>query len=220
MSGLGKFSFRLLSSLDDEALMRRVQARDDTRAFAELVSRWEGPIRALCVRMIGDFHRAEDLTQEVFSRVFLHRKAYRTDHRFSTYLWKSALNRCYDELRRNRGAKRVAEAGTDACREEFDKLPHPLSNPAEQLIADEEAQEIRRALNELPPSHRAIVVLKHYEGLKFREISEVLDIPQGTVKTRMTQALEKLGRMLRHRSHSCPSPSVTSPYSEKETLAP
>ena len=82
--------------------MWRVQMQDDTEAFAELVRRWEGPLRSLCARMTGDVHRAEDLAQEAFTRLFLRRKSYRAEAKFSTYLWRIAINLCYDELRRAR----------------------------------------------------------------------------------------------------------------------
>src|SRR5262245_57493510 len=93
-------SFRSLFTTTDEQAMWRVQTQDDDAAFAQLVRRWEGPIQRLCIRMIGDVHRGEDLAQETFLRVFSRRKDYRPDGKFSTWLWRIALNLCYDELRR------------------------------------------------------------------------------------------------------------------------
>src|SRR6266480_4947280 len=92
--------FSSLFSMTDEQAMMRVQAQDDPGAFARLVERWEEPIRRLCARMTGDPHRGEDLKQETFSRLFEKRKDYEPTGRFSTYLWRIALNLCYDELRR------------------------------------------------------------------------------------------------------------------------
>src|SRR5262249_39813161 len=84
----------------DEQSMLLVKTRDDHKEFARLVKRWEEPIRRLCARMIGDPHRGEDLKQDTFVRVFEKRKEYQANGRFSTFLWRVALNLCYDELRR------------------------------------------------------------------------------------------------------------------------
>src|SRR5213082_1781467 len=93
-------SLRSLFESSDEQAMWRVQTQDDESAFAQLVRRWEGPIQRLCLRMTGDLHRGEDLAQEAFSRVFAKRKDYQPSGKFSTWLWRIALNLCYDELRR------------------------------------------------------------------------------------------------------------------------
>src|SRR5688572_21693372 len=100
---MAKLSFSglsLLFSRTDEEAMWQVKLHDDHRAFAQLVERWEEPIRRLCTRMIGDLHRADDLKQETFSKLFEKRKLYEPTGRFSTYLWRIALNVCHDELRR------------------------------------------------------------------------------------------------------------------------
>ena len=79
--------------------MWEVTCHDDHRAFAQLVARWEQPIRRLCARLTGDWERGEDLKQETFVRLFAKRKDYQPTGRFSTYLWRIALNLCHDELR-------------------------------------------------------------------------------------------------------------------------
>jgi len=94
---------RMLTSLfatSDEQLMWRVKLQDDPQAFARLVARWEKPIQRLCFRMTGDMHRAEDLTQTAFTRVFMRRAEWEPTGKFSTFLWRVALNLCHDELRR------------------------------------------------------------------------------------------------------------------------
>src|SRR2546427_13223935 len=103
-------SINSLFSTTDEQAMWRVQTQDDERAFAQLVRRWEGPIQRLCTRMVGDSHRGEDLAQEAFARVFAKRKEWQPSGKFSTWLWRMALNLCYDELRRK---NRRAEASLD-----------------------------------------------------------------------------------------------------------
>src|SRR4029077_10289033 len=100
MKGLVFSTLSLLCSRTDEEAMARVRSHDDEREFARLMKRWEEPVRRLCTRMTGDAHRGEDLKQDAFLRLFEKRKHYEPTARFSTFLWRIALNICYDELRR------------------------------------------------------------------------------------------------------------------------
>ncbi|MHB8520811.1 MAG: RNA polymerase sigma factor [Limisphaerales bacterium] len=187
-------------AISDEQAMWRVQTQDDPQAFARLVERWQGPIRGLCARMTGDVHRGEDLAQETFARLFAHRKDYQPSAKFSTYLWRIALNRCYDELRRigRRDETSLdAEGGEAIAALQAFVAGDPA--PDARLVEAERADLVRQALLRLPETHRTVVVLRHYEGLKFREIAGVLDIPEGTVKSRMAEGLSQLGRWLKPR---------------------
>ena len=186
-------------TLTDEQAMWRVQQTDDHAAYARLVERWEAPIQRLCARMTGDLHRAEDLAQEAFARVFAKRHAYEPGGKFSTWLWRIALNLCRDELRRR---QRHPELSLETGGEGDEASPaHEISastpSPAEAVEALEQAEIVRRALLRLPEHYRTVVVLRHYEGLKFHEIAEVLGIPDGTVKSRMSEGLSRLACLLR-----------------------
>ncbi len=185
-----------LFTLSDEQAMWRVQQHADEDAFAQLVGRWQSPIRNLCVRMTGDLHKGEDLTQEAFVRVFEKRSQYQPDAKFSTWLWRIALNLCYDEQRRikRRGETALENEEGEAVVE----LVADASGPADQAEAGERADMVRRALVRLPETYRTVLVLRHYEGLKFREIADVLDIPEGTVKSRMVEALGQMERLLKN----------------------
>jgi RNA polymerase sigma-70 factor, ECF subfamily len=189
--------FNLLPlSLTDEQAMWRVKMQDDPQAFAQLVHRWEKPIQSLCARMTGDIHRSEDLAQEAFVRVFGHRKDYVMAGRFSTFLWRIALNLCYDELRkidRRRESALICEGEEN---ESESRLVDESPAPDLLLVEQERAEMVRRALLQLAEPYRVVVVLRHYESLKFREIGEVLEIPEGTVKSRMCEALSLLNRIL------------------------
>jgi RNA polymerase sigma-70 factor (ECF subfamily) len=185
-----------LFSLTDEQAMWRVQMQDDHDAFARLMARWDDPIRRLCIRMTGDMHRGEDLKQETFVRAFARRRDFKTDHRFSTWLWRIALNLCYDELRR---VQRRREQPADGDGEDlggFEALVTDAPAPDAQMVADEEADLVRRALLRLPENYRAVLVLRHYENLKIREIAEILEIPEGTVNWRLTEGLSQMQCLL------------------------
>jgi RNA polymerase sigma-70 factor (ECF subfamily) len=188
--------FSSLFAPTDEQAMWRVQHQDDSAAFAHLVRRWETPIQRLCGRMTGDIQRGEDLAQETFARLFAKRKEYQPTGKVSTYMWRIALNLCHDELRRR---VRRGETSLDAEQLEpsISALPAYEAAPDTQLVDQERADMVRAALDRLPEGYRAVLVLRHYENLKFREIAEVLDIPEGTVKSRMAEALSQLTRYLK-----------------------
>src|SRR5258708_10015326 len=107
-------SLRSLFGITDEQAMWRVQTQADERAFAQLVARWQGPIQRLCARMTGDPHCGEDLAQETFVRVFARRKEYQPTGKFSTWLWRIALNLSYHELRRRRPPEQLVLDDTGA----------------------------------------------------------------------------------------------------------
>jgi RNA polymerase sigma-70 factor (ECF subfamily) len=187
----------LLFSQTDEEAMWRVRMHDDHREFARLMERWERPIRNLCVRMTGDIHRGEDLKQETFSRLFQKRKEYETTGRFSTYLWRIALNLCYDELRRRERRRESFHDSLEANSEQIlEQCAPDGASPDAQAAETEEGELVRQALLELPEIYRTVLVLRHYEGLKLAKIAEILEIPEGTVNSRMAEALARLSRIL------------------------
>lgn len=189
-----------LFSISDEQAMWRVQMQDDAEAFAVLVERWEGPIQNLCTRMLGDAHRGDDLAQEAFARVFAKRKEYQARGKFSTFLWRVALNLCYDELRR-RDRRRETSLEGAFDHGEVDCATEDLP-PDRSLARQETAERVRNALMKISEAYRSVLVLRHYEDLKFREIADVLGIPEGTVKSRMAEGLSQLAHLLESRSES------------------
>jgi RNA polymerase sigma-70 factor (ECF subfamily) len=206
-----------LLSPADEQLMWRVKLQDDHHAFADLMLRWQRPIQDLCTRMTGDVHRAEDLAQTAFTRVFARREDWEPTAKFSTFLWRVALNLCHDELRsrtRRRECSLDDLAGDDGAESTF----VVAEQPGPDALADqsERADLVREALLKLAPHYREVVVLRHYEQLKFHEIGDVLDIPEGTVKSRMAEAMNQLTRLLQHLNETT---SWTPKNQPKELLA-
>jgi len=198
MSVISLHALKSIFTVSDEQAMGRVRNHEDSSAFAQLVRRWEQPVQNLCARMTGDPHLAEDLTQDVFAKVFAQRRNYEPQAKFSTWLWRIALNRCYDELRRT---QRRGECSLEPEESETGAIgdwqisPQPAPDGAAD--ASERAEIVRRAVLRLPTAYRSVVVLRHYEDLKFREIADVLSIPEGTVKSRMAEAMTQLGQLLR-----------------------
>jgi RNA polymerase sigma-70 factor (ECF subfamily) len=195
MNGLSIPTWSWLGYRSDEDAMLRVKLHDDHQEFARLVRRWETPIRRLCARMLGDVERGEDLKQEAFLRLFAKRKDYQPTSRFSTYLWRIALNLCYDELRRRERRREFVRPGMDE-QAGPEELIAESPGPYASVVAVEEGELVRRALLKLPEIYRAVLVLRHYHDMKLAQIAEVLGIPEGTVNSRMAEGLNRLSRLL------------------------
>jgi RNA polymerase sigma-70 factor (ECF subfamily) len=204
----GILTLPFLAPSDEEA-MWRVKLYDDHHEFDRLVKRWEQPIRRLCTRMLGDPHRGDDIKQDTFLRLFQKRKDYQPKGKFSTFLWRIALNLCYDELRRQKRRRELLEPVEFAPDGESPSLHEPaseLSGPDTQTAELEEGEMVRRAVLQLPEIYRAVIVLRHYENLKLCRIAEVLEIPEGTVNSRMAEALVRLSRILEPKLKEAPAP--------------
>lgn len=210
-------SLSVLFSIPDEELMGRVQAENDYCAFTQLVERWEDPVWNLCARMTGDPHRGEDLKQEVFARLFEKRQDYEPSKRFSTWLWRIALNHCYDELRRH---NRRSEVSGDENRAQASAVASKSiavePGPDAELVKKEEGEMVRAALLQLPEIYRAVLVLRHYEELKLREIAEVLKIPEGTVNSRLAEGYARMTRIL---DQKVTDQAIHQPIEQTESLS-
>lgn len=175
----------------------------DVRAFDVIVRRWENQLFNLIYKIIGDFETSKDIRQEVLLRVYQSAKRYRPRGQFKTWLYRIAINCSINELRR-RERHRTLSLTTFHKRKDGEQyaleniLPDPEPQPDEIVQRNETAQCIQDALNRLPDEQRIVIVLRHYEGLKFQQIASILGCPLGTVKSRMHHGLERLRAMLRH----------------------
>jgi len=191
---LGPMQFREITSLDDESLMVRVRDQDCLSSFAELFERWKEKIHRANFRMIGNWQDAEDSTQEVFGKLYRNRHNYQVHAKFGTYLWQIAINQTRDLVRKNSRYRRKQEALGNQIDQEC--------RAATEII--EIQDEVQNALLSLPDSFREVVVLRHYEGLKFKQIAALLSISPGTVASRMARALQLLERQLNSRDPIVP----------------
>jgi RNA polymerase sigma-70 factor (ECF subfamily) len=157
--------------------------------------------------MTGDAHRGEDLKQDTFLRLFEKRKAYEPTGKFSTFLWRIALNLCYDELRR-RERRREFLGGPEEQDSEAGETAMDGPGPDARAAQLEEGEMVRQALMQLPEIYRTVVVLRHYEDMKLARIAEILGIPEGTVNSRMAEALSRLSRVLEPRLKPSPQPHL------------
>jgi len=163
----------------------------------DLAERWREPIRQLCARMTGDAHLGEDLAQETFRRLLRRPEALDPARgRPATFLWQVAVNLCRDEQRRRkvRGGAAGARAMAGACVAGGDRAEEL---PAHAAMRNEEGALVRQAVMQLPEEYRAVLLLRHFHQLKLREIAEVLEIPEGTVSSRLAEAVVRLTALLK-----------------------
>jgi RNA polymerase sigma-70 factor (ECF subfamily) len=181
-------------SSTDEELVARSQG-GDMDSFNQLVMRWERPIYALAYRTIGREEDARDVCQETFLRAFRALKGFKGQAKFSSWLYRIALNLCRDWIRRERRTP-VAQApeGVDLIELAGETSP---SDSVEELVARREiSRAVARAMADLPEEQRTAIILKEYHGLTFQEIADMLECPLSTVKTRLYQGLSVLRRQL------------------------
>ena len=178
------------------AILRQAQ-RGDERAFAIIVRMYQTPVFNYILRLTGDRSLAEELTQEVFLRVFRTIKTFRsTEGSFGTWLARVTRNLLIDHYRRTR-----QERVTDSIEEQLPMLEEAgaaASARPDQGVAGREASEILQAtLQKLSPDLREAVILRDLQEMEYREIADVLGIPEGTVKSRINRGRAELARLLR-----------------------
>jgi RNA polymerase sigma-70 factor (ECF subfamily) len=180
----------------DVELMRRVKT-GDRGAFQELYQAHSGPVFNFLLRMGWDRVAAEDCLQEVFIAVWKAAKTWEPTAQVNTWIFKIARNIWINEGRRARRRPALfsgVEGDDEAPAPEFEDKG---IGPDEAALGVEAREAVRRAVDRLPEHERAVVLLSEFEGLKYAEIGEILDIPVGTVKSRMSSASERLRAMLR-----------------------
>ena len=175
------------------AIQRCLERRDD--AFAEIVEAYERQIYTLAYRMLGDPEEARDATQEVFIKVHQTLDTFRFQSKFSSWVYRVAMNTVIDYRRRwlRHPLKRLEDLLSG-------ERSHPRATgpePEEQVLRDERVEAVRVAVAKLPIKLRAALVLKDLQGLSYTEISEVLGITEGTVASRLNEARKQLTRHLR-----------------------
>ena len=174
----------------DEQIVERALT-GDADAFGEIVRRWERRIFALAFGMLGREEDARDATQETFLAAFRNLRGFRGDARVSSWLHRIAVNQCITRQRRLKVRKEWALQDEEERQAASFATPLELS-PAWVAEGRESCEAVRRAVNSLPLELRQVVVMKEFEELTFREISEALDVPLSTVKSRLYTALRQL----------------------------
>ena len=176
----------------------------NTDRFERLAEENERQVYSVCFHMMGSREDAQDCAQETMLRAFRSFDSFRGDAAFSTWITRIALNVCTDALRKRRDA-----VSLDALREEqgFD-VPDSAPAAYARLEEKERLRLLREGLSLLPPDMREMIVLRDIQGKSYEEIGEILHVPLGTVKSRVSRAREKLAAILKKTSELFSSSSV------------
>lgn len=178
----------------DHALMERIGSGDH-HAFRLLVERHQNAVIGTVAKMLGNATDAEDISQQVFLRIWRNAKRYRPDAKFTTYLFTITRNLVFNETRR-RGRKK--EVSADEREENTHQLieDSPDRQPDSELLQSELQMAVDAAISKLPDTQRMAVVLRRYEQLSYEEIAEVLKLSVSAVKSLLFRARTSLRETL------------------------
>jgi RNA polymerase sigma-70 factor (ECF subfamily) len=178
---------------DEELVARSIGG--DSESFNERVLRWERPIYALAYRVIGREEDARDVCQETFLRAFRALSGFRGQAKFSSWLYRIALNLCRDWVRRERRTP-VVQPPEDVPLSDLAAVSEPAESIEDLVARRELTRVVADAMTRLPEEQRTAIILKEYHGLTFQEIADLVGCPLSTVKTRLYQGLSVLRRDL------------------------
>lgn len=177
-------------SMEAEAVLIEQACSGDIKAFNEIVSSYGGRIYSYCLRMTNNKEDAEDLTQEVFIKVYKSISRFNNKCKFSTWVYRIAYNTCIDRYRKKKfktvGLSEVAQPSDDA-----DKF-----NPELNALQSEKARLIKECLANMKVQYRNIIILRDIQDHSYEEIASILKLPLGTVKSQISRARRALKKNL------------------------
>jgi RNA polymerase sigma-70 factor (ECF subfamily) len=174
--------------MTDDQLVAQAQ-EGNLPAFEELVRKYQREVYGLACRMVSDAEEARDLAQQAFLQAFVHIKSFRRDAQFRTWLFRIAINQCYNFLKARRkfgdpiDCDEMNLAGTEA-------------SPEAELITQDDRRRLYGALEQLPAKQRAVITLKIEQGLSYQEISQILGGTAGAARVNYCQALKTLKKYM------------------------
>jgi RNA polymerase sigma-70 factor, ECF subfamily len=182
-----------MTRTDEELVAQSIGG--DVESFNQLMLRWERPIYALAYRVIGREEEARDVVQETFLRAFRGIANFRGQAKFSSWIYRIALNLCRDWIRRERRAPITpTPEGVDLV--EMAAAQGPTESIEDLVARNDMSRAVAIAMARLPEQQRTAIILKEYHGMTFQEIADLQGCPLSTVKTRLYQGLSVLRRQL------------------------
>ncbi len=188
----------------DELLLRRAR-RGDPDAFEQLITPLEKMIWRVCWHYTGDRETASDCGQDAMLKIWRGLENYRGECAFETWVYRIAANCCMDYLRKK---KRDRSESIEPLREQGFDPPDPKAGTEEQAVEKEERQRLREGIARLPEEQRDALVMTQLEGIPYETAAERLGVSEGTVKSRVNRAKEKLREWLSDKGELSPGNSV------------
>lgn len=180
----------------ERLLIARLRRRDPS-AFEQLVRTHQHRVYDFCVRMLSDREEAFDLTQEIFISIHQNLEKFRADAKLTTWIFRISRNHCLNRLKylKRRGRGRSDEFG-ESNELSITEALGGSARPDDAVSSQRERELVHKAIAHLEEEQRALVVLRDVEGLSYEEIMEITELPEGTVKSRLHRAREKLAGIL------------------------
>jgi RNA polymerase sigma-70 factor (ECF subfamily) len=178
--------------VDEEELDRIAVERclaGDRNAFGSLIERYQRPVFNTVLHMVGDAEDAREVCQQAFMKAFEHLSSYDRQRKFFSWMYRVAVNESLNYLKSRRPHESLNE-----------KLPTTRANPAERFEELEQWSHLHEAIMNLEPNYRAVVILRHFVHFSYNEISEILNLPEKTVKSRLFTARQLLREALEAKS--------------------
>jgi len=189
------------SSLEDDVLVKKAKGGDE-KAYKELVDKYERALYFHILKMVKDREQVEDLVQEAFVKAFDNLNTYSTNYAFSTWLYRIATNNTIDYLRK----KKLKTLSIDKPMKTKDgememQLPDESASTDRNIIKKQRKKIVQNAIEDLPEKYRKVIELRHMEEKTYKEISDILGKPLGTVKAHIFRARELLYKALKDKRH-------------------
>jgi len=165
--------------------------RGDRQAMSKLVSQYQRPVYNAAYRILGDVDDAADTTQIVFLKVFEHIADYNPKFKFFSWVYRIAVNESLNQVKKRHPQEPLADSQATARR-----------GPAEELDSRRLCNRVQGALMQLDADYRTVVVLKHISGCSYQQISEILQLPEKTVKSRLYSARQQMKKILQNDSEA------------------
>ena len=185
-----------LNDYTDEQLIKAFQ-NGELKAYKILLSRFKNPLMNYIYNFVNDVQLAEDVLQETFLRLYKNKHYYKEIAKFSTWIYTIAGNLARTELRKNK-RHRLFSINNFMGEDKDFELESGGQSPEEKTYSDMLQDEVKRAIQKLPDSFKDAVLLRDVQGLDYEEISEILETPLGTVKSRINRGRARLAKMLKH----------------------
>jgi len=174
--------------LDRVAVERCLEG--DLDAFGSLIERYQRPVFNTVLHMVGDAEDAREVCQQAFMKAFEHLSSYDRDRKFFSWIYRVAVNESINFLKARKPHESLNET-----------LEHPRANPAEHFEELEQWTHLHEAIMKLDPNYKAVVILRHFIHLSYREVADILNLPEKTVKSRLFTARQMLREALEARGH-------------------
>lgn len=186
-----------VKNLEDEKKLIQKSISGDVESFEILINKYQKMAYNVSYRVMGNEEDAKDMTQEALIKVFRYINSFRMDSSFSTWMYRIVMNTCKDELRK----KKLKVVSIDKPIEMSDgnmkmDIEDTSRTPEQLLVGKETAEEVQNALLNVTEKNRIVVVLRDIKGFSYSEISDIIDVPVGTIKSRINRGRKELKELL------------------------